>query len=243
MGGICIKTSHKPSEIEVPSLIKNSMFSSTHQVTKKESIFMTSQLNLRCSTKRKYSKTVEDLQETSKATLLKSSKSKWKSKRSVKVKETDYCVERRNSEVFKKKLINNKFSMNIKENFKGEKIINHYILIKQIGEGSFGKVKLAKRRFIDIEELFAIKIFKQGFMNTKKIDFNEKGGDYIIFLLYILIYILEMKVSDPMVSIRKEIAIMKKLNHLNVIKLYEVIQDPEKEKIYMSILKLCFLNH
>lgn len=41
---------------------------------------------------------------------------------------------------------------------------------------------------------------------------------------------------DPIEDIKREIAIMKKLNHPNVIKLYEVIQDTEKEKIYMSFI-------
>lgn len=50
-------------------------------------------------------------------------------------------------------------------------------------------------------------------------------------------FIIEIKVLDPLSDIKREIAIMKKLNHPNVIKLHEVIQDPEKEKIYMSIFK------
>ena len=32
----------------------------------------------------------------------------------------------------------------------------------------------------------------------------------------------------------REIAIMKKLNHPNVIKLHEVIDDPEEDKLYLS---------
>ena len=36
-------------------------------------------------------------------------------------------------------------------------------------------------------------------------------------------------------KIRKEIAIMKKLRHPHVVRLYEVIDDRMKEKIYMSM--------
>jgi len=35
-------------------------------------------------------------------------------------------------------------------------------------------------------------------------------------------------------SIRKEIAIMKKCRHPNVVQLFEVIDDPQQDKIYLS---------
>ena len=70
----------------------------------------------------------------------------------------------------------------------------------------------------------------------KKINFNEKGGIFSPKKYdFIGNFITEIKVSDPSADIKREIAIMKKLNHPNVIKLYEVIQDPEKDKLYMSI--------
>lgn len=40
-------------------------------------------------------------------------------------------------------------------------------------------------------------------------------------------------------SIRKEIAIMKKCRHPNVVQLFEVIDDPQQDKIYPSHGILC----
>lgn len=44
-----------------------------------------------------------------------------------------------------------------------------------------------------------------------------------------------MKIKDALQDVMKEIAIMKKLDHPHVIKLYEVIDDPETDKLFMSI--------
>ena len=40
--------------------------------------------------------------------------------------------------------------------------------------------------------------------------------------------------SSTMNNIRKEIAIMKKCRHMNLVRLVEVIDDPKTEKIYMG---------
>ena len=45
-----------------------------------------------------------------------------------------------------------------------------------------------------------------------------------------------MMVKDALQDVMREIAIMKKLDHQNVIKLHEVIDDPEKDAFFMSIL-------
>ena len=43
-----------------------------------------------------------------------------------------------------------------------------------------------------------------------------------------------MGYKDALENVQKEIAIMKKLDHPNVVKLYEVIDDNEGDKLYMS---------
>lgn len=40
--------------------------------------------------------------------------------------------------------------------------------------------------------------------------------------------------NSTMNSIRKEIAIMNKCRHANLVRLFEIIDDPNAEKIYMS---------
>ena len=47
--------------------------------------------------------------------------------------------------------------------------------------------------------------------------------------------IIGMKVKDALEDVMREIAIMKKLDHPNVIKLYEVIDDPETDKLFLSL--------
>ena len=39
--------------------------------------------------------------------------------------------------------------------------------------------------------------------------------------------------SSTMNNIRKEIAVMKRCRHMNLVRLVEVIDDPQTEKIYM----------
>ena len=46
---------------------------------------------------------------------------------------------------------------------------------------------------------------------------------------------IENELADSLYLVRGEIAIMKKLNHENVIKLVEVLDDPKGDSLYMGI--------
>ncbi len=45
-----------------------------------------------------------------------------------------------------------------------------------------------------------------------------------------------MTYKDQLQNVLMEIAIMKKLQHPNLVKLHEVIDDDENDKLYMSII-------
>ena len=46
---------------------------------------------------------------------------------------------------------------------------------------------------------------------------------------------IEHELADSLYLVRGEIAIMKKLNHENVVKLVEVLDDPKGDGLYMGI--------
>lgn len=46
----------------------------------------------------------------------------------------------------------------------GQKMINEYQLGPKLGEGSYGKVRLVKKRFLGFEQRFATKIFKKNIL-------------------------------------------------------------------------------
>ena len=44
-----------------------------------------------------------------------------------------------------------------------------------------------------------------------------------------------MNLKDALQDVMKEIAIMKKLNHVHCIRLHEVIDDIDEDKLYMGL--------
>ncbi|KAK4155059.1 hypothetical protein C8A00DRAFT_42289 [Chaetomidium leptoderma] len=94
----------------------------------------------------------------------------------------------------------------------GRKCINNYEIIEELGRGMHGKVKLARN--VDNGEFVAIKIIPR---------FSKKRR---------LGKVTAMSAQDKS---KKEIAILKKIRHPNVVALLEVIDDPELKKIYMVL--------
>ena len=93
----------------------------------------------------------------------------------------------------------------------GRKLINQYEIINEIGRGVHGKVKLA--RSLETGDFVAIKIIQR---------FSKKRK-------------LGRVTVSPEDKTKREIAILKKIRHPNVVGLLEVIDDPELKKIYMVL--------
>ncbi|KAI9054085.1 hypothetical protein LZ554_001256 [Drepanopeziza brunnea f. sp. 'monogermtubi'] len=93
----------------------------------------------------------------------------------------------------------------------GRKLINQYEIINEIGRGVHGKVKLA--RDLETGGYVAIKIIQR---------FSKKRK-------------LGRVTVSPEDKTKKEIAILKKIRHANVVGLLEIIDDPELKKIYMVL--------
>ncbi|WFD42728.1 non-specific serine/threonine protein kinase [Malassezia psittaci] len=110
----------------------------------------------------------------------------------------------------------------------GSRQINQYHILRPIGHGSYGTVFLGQVRD-NKDDLVAIKEFgkmrlrhdlrvsqhRRMRMPAKPRNMEEKNE------------------SDPLWLVRTEVAIMKKLNHPNVIRLYEVLEDSDREALYM----------
>ena len=108
----------------------------------------------------------------------------------------------------------------IKKHVNGFKYYNDYKLIKNLGEGGLCKVKLVEKDNIQ----YAMKIVnKKQLLKKKKFKQDEKGN---------------IVMTSPLEGILKEISILKKVNHPNLIKLYEIMNNQDKSKLYL-ILEYC----
>lgn len=103
--------------------------------------------------------------------------------------------------------------------------LNQYKLKKEIGKGSYGVVKLAYNE--DSEEFYAMKVVSKkklmkqcGFIRR----FPSPGSQQDPYPKAVL----------PLDRVYKEIAILKKLNHHNVVKLVEVLDDPDEDGLHMA---------
>uniref|UniRef100_A0A3Q4I4J7 calcium/calmodulin-dependent protein kinase n=1 Tax=Neolamprologus brichardi TaxID=32507 RepID=A0A3Q4I4J7_NEOBR len=105
--------------------------------------------------------------------------------------------------------------------------LNQYKLKEEIGKGSYGVVKLAYNE--DSEEHYAMKVVSKkklmrqcGFLRRLPTSGSKSQQD------------LFPKAALPLESVYKEIAILKKLDHHNVVKLIEVLDDPDEDGLHMG---------
>lgn len=106
------------------------------------------------------------------------------------------------------------------EDSKGNVLVNQYRQIKTLGRGSSAKVKLLSLN----ESFFAAKIFTKSFLSNKKDYIETDTGELIM--------------TNALTDFYREIAIMKKLKHPNILCLKEVIYDVSTDKFYL-IMDYC----
>lgn len=105
--------------------------------------------------------------------------------------------------------------------------LNQYKLLGLVGQGSYSIVKLAYN--VDEDTHYAMKILSKKKLQKKagifgRIAPTRKGpGGRLI-----------KKAENPLDKVYREIAILKKLDHPNVVKLVEVVDDPEEDNLYMA---------
>ncbi|KAJ5756996.1 uncharacterized protein N7511_007178 [Penicillium nucicola] len=121
--------------------------------------------------------------------------------------------------------------------------INQYVIRQEIGRGSFGAVHLAADQF---GNEYAVKEFSKSRLRKRAqshllrrprgprrpgTGFNSplhrhpSGDD-------------NETAKNPLYLIKEEIAIMKKLNHNNLVSLIEVLDDPTEDSLYM-VMEMC----
>ncbi|KAF8666639.1 kinase-like protein [Rhizoctonia solani] len=110
----------------------------------------------------------------------------------------------------------------------GRKYINQYEVGKEIGRGMHGKVRVGYN--IQTGDIVAIKVVERNPRKGRNISqalrraqaARDAGGDV-------------PHVSSTEAKIRREIAIMKKCHHDNVVRLLEVIDDESNKKIFLIL--------
>ena len=100
----------------------------------------------------------------------------------------------------------------LRSDARGNAYLNQYVVIKDLGRGAFGKVKLCLNS--QTNELCALKCVNRKLLRRK---YAGQGRD------------------EGARAVRKEIAIMKKLSHPNVVRLREVIDDESGQYIFMAL--------
>jgi SNF1-activating kinase 1 len=94
--------------------------------------------------------------------------------------------------------------------YTGNKVINSYEVLSEIGRGEHGKVKLGQN--LENGTRVAVKIVPR-FSSKRRLG----------------------KLGAPEDRVKKEVAILKKARHPNVVSLLEVIDDPSKRKVYIVL--------
>lgn len=110
----------------------------------------------------------------------------------------------------------------------GFKYINQFKILRKYGEGSHAKVKECLDTNSESQEKYAIKIFNKLILRKQKQYFKKKTGG--------------MRIKTGLDKIELEISLLSLLSHPNIVKLHEIINDEENDKLYIRKPISCLKN-
>ncbi|RCI08084.1 hypothetical protein L249_6219 [Ophiocordyceps polyrhachis-furcata BCC 54312] len=122
--------------------------------------------------------------------------------------------------------------------------VNQYTITDEMGRGSFGSVHRAVDQF---GKEFAVKEFSKSRLRKRAQSHLLRAGPHGLprhvathdgSLAPQLKGLRADERNDALFFIREEIAIMKKLDHPNLVQLIELLDDPEEDSLYM-VLEMC----
>ncbi|CAG8647553.1 12368_t:CDS:10 [Acaulospora morrowiae] len=117
----------------------------------------------------------------------------------------------------------------------GERCLNNYILKEEIGHGAYGTVIMAVDKAI--KEFSKSRLRKRDKANYLRRPPRGRGGRGWNARGRAASVPNDVP-TDPLYLIRSEVAVLKKLNHKNVVALYEVLDDPDNDSLYM-VFEIC----
>ena len=124
--------------------------------------------------------------------------------------------------------------------------INQYIVKQEIGRGSFGAVHLAADQYGNeyaVKEFSKARLRKRAQSHILRQPLKQRKQGALQGLNSPLHRQdakdrTDVDTSNSIDLIKEEIAIMKKLNHPNLVSLYEVLDDPTQDSLYV-VMEMC----
>jgi serine/threonine protein kinase len=131
-------------------------------------------------------------------------------------------MEKNNQEISsipKKILETDKLQINYEEET-GHKIVNEFIFLETLGRGAYSKVKKCINK--NTKEEYAVKVINNYLLKKKKKAFDKTSEGSLL---------IHYMIEDAINEIKTYKAIPK--NHPNVLSLYQILNDKEKDKTYL----------
>ncbi|KAJ2747950.1 hypothetical protein GGI20_000037 [Coemansia sp. BCRC 34301] len=136
------------------------------------------------------------------------------------------------------------------EDAQGTKVVDHYVIVRELGHGSFGTVYLVKHAMTG--EQFALKEYHKASLRKRlqsttlsNAPSGRGGGPMrpgrgggLFAARQRLLQQRSEEDADPFSLIKTELAISKKLQHPHLVRLHEALNDPVQDVLYL-VMDLC----